>query len=463
MTSTRPGSDPSGSRAAVGGGRPTGAGAVCERPGAMTDAVEQIAGLLHAPHQALADLGADGLRDRMAALNRLEGLTAVALAATTRALADARVTEDDGAANPAAWLQANSNRSSGDATRIARLATDLEDLPETRRALTEGTITAESADAIVRAARDGDLGSPDQFDRDLARVAATTDPARLRRDIARRAQQARGDRMLLDERAQRARRQLSLTRQHDGMWRLYGQLTGESGNRLRTLLDVFDLPDSTDTPVGERRRPDQRLADALDTAVGVALDHADLPATGGVTRPHVSVLMDATTFAADLTDPDAGESGADADRPIPPDHPAWASLPPAELGWGGQLSPQAARRICCDAAVARLVATDSRVLDVGRTTRVWSSAQRRAVNARDRGCRGPNCARPIAWTQIHHLRWWRHDGPTNLDNGLALCHHCHHLVHDRGWHVTLDATTAAATWTTPDRRRTIVTHPRPPA
>jgi hypothetical protein len=452
---------------------------VLERAGAVADAVDQLAGLLAADVEALAGLDPDGLRDRMRALNRLEGLTTAALATTSRALTVLNVTRDDGASSAAAWLQANGNRSHKDAAHISRLATDLGDLPETRKALTEGAITPEAADVIVQAARDATLGSPTEVDRDLIDLARTRDPSGLRREIQRRTQQATGDRLLADERAQRASRRVGLTRQDDGMWRLYGLLPSESGERMRTLLNIVDHPDPKDTPPERRRRPDQRLADALDTAVGIALDHATLPATGGVTRPHVSVVMDATTFAADLTDPDSSDSprdrrpgdGFEADdiagtgdeRPVPPDHPIWAALPPAELGWGGQISPQAARRICCDAAIARLVAADSRVLDVGRTTRVWSSAQRRAVNARDRGCRGPNCNRPIAWTQIHHLRWWRHGGPTDLNNGLALCHHCHHLVHDVGWHVTLDPDSAAATWTTPDRRRTIVTHPRPPS
>jgi hypothetical protein len=449
--------------------------AVQERAGAMADAVDMIAGLLTADRDALVDLDSEALRDRMAALTRLEGLTTTALAATTRALTDAGVPRDDGAPNTAAWLQVQGNRPARDANRLARLATDLDDLPRTRHLLADGHISAEAADVIVQAARDATLGSPGEVDRQLAEVARTHDPAALCAEVKRRIQQATGDEIRNDERRQRARRRLSLTHQPDGMWQLYGLLPTESGDRLRTLLDVFDLPDPADTPPELRRRPGQRLADALDAAVTVALDHANLPATGGVTRPHVSVIMDATIFAADLTDPDAasdaseagqsgtGQHGADTDRPVAPNHPIWASLPPAELGWGGQVSPQAARRICCDAAIARLVAADSRVLDVGRTTRVWSSAQRRAINARDRGCRGPNCNRPIAWTQIHHLRWWRHGGPTDVNNGLALCHHCHHLVHDIGWHVTLDPDTAAATWTTPDRRRTAVTHPRPPS
>ena len=324
--------------------------------------------------------------------------------------------------------------------------------------MTAGEVTAESADAIERAARDGRLGTPAETEARLLPVARAEGPEAVRAEARRLAQQADGAALVRDEQRQHARRRVSLTRRDDGMWDLFGLLPAEHGDRLRTLLDVHDHADPAGTPVGERRRPDQRLADALDAAVGVALDLGDNPEVRGVARPHVSVIVDVTTFDADLSDAD------DPSRPLPIDDPAWADLPSAQTAWAGPLSPQAARRLCCDAGVSRiLMAGESQVLDVGRVTRQWSPAQRRAIVARDRCCRGPGCQRPIAWTDIHHVQWWRHDGPTDLDNGLSLCRACHRLVHDVGWHVELDPTSAAATWTSPDRRRTVVTHPRPPA
>ena len=29
----------------------------------------------------------------------------------------------------------------------------------------------------------------------------------------------------------------------------------------------------------------------------------------------------------------------------------------------------------------------------------------------------------------HHVIWWSHGGPTDLDNLVGLCSRCHHLVH----------------------------------
>ena len=403
-----------------------------------------------ADRDALARLDADDVRQRLDGLRRLEGATTAAIAAAVAALERAGGVAADGAPSTAEWLKANTGRSGRQAAQMARLARDLGDLPDTAAALADGRIGADAADVIVKATRDGRLGTPDDVEAELLPVATAAPPEQLHRHVRARQQEADGAAMLRDEQRQRARRRLSMVQRHDGgMWDVAGALPNEVGARLRTALDAFDHADGRATPPDQRRRPDQRLADALDLLVTSVLDHGLAPGTGGITRPHLSVLVDVATIDADLVRDDASTPDA-ADAAITPDHPAWAELPAGTTPWGGHLSPQAVRRVLCDAAVSRIVmAGDSQVLDVGRTTRTWSEPQRRAVNARDRGCRGPNCTRPIAWTQVHHLQWWRHDGPTSVANGLALCHHCHHLVHDRGWTVTLAQATAAATWTSP--------------
>jgi hypothetical protein len=82
----------------------------------------------------------------------------------------------------------------------------------------------------------------------------------------------------------------------------------------------------------------------------------------------------------------------------------------------------------------------SQPLDVGRATRVISPAQRAALAVRDRGCVYPNCDRPLAWCDAHHL-WHRiDDGPTNLENLAMVCRAHHRTVHEGGWPLTRDPT-----------------------
>jgi HNH endonuclease len=75
----------------------------------------------------------------------------------------------------------------------------------------------------------------------------------------------------------------------------------------------------------------------------------------------------------------------------------------------------------------------SRPLEVGRATRVIAPAQRAALAARDGGCVFPDCDRPLAWCDAHHLWHWVDGGPTDLDNLALVCRAHHRRVHEGGW------------------------------
>jgi hypothetical protein len=92
------------------------------------------------------------------------------------------------------------------------------------------------------------------------------------------------------------------------------------------------------------------------------------------------------------------------------------------------------RRLCCDASVVRLTkAPDGSILDVGRRTRTIPPALRRALEARDRGCRYPGCG--SRFTDAHHVIPWAAGGDTSLGNCVLLCKYHHRLVHEGGWTV----------------------------
>ena len=81
-------------------------------------------------------------------------------------------------------------------------------------------------------------------------------------------------------------------------------------------------------------------------------------------------------------------------------------------------------------SVAReFTAGPSEPLDIGRRTSVVSSAMRRALIVRDEGCAFPECDRPPAWTDAHHVRHWAHGGPTAVTNLVLLCRPHHRRVH----------------------------------
>jgi hypothetical protein len=83
------------------------------------------------------------------------------------------------------------------------------------------------------------------------------------------------------------------------------------------------------------------------------------------------------------------------------------------------------------ALLAAQALTAPQPVAVGRTQRVATSAQRRALAVRDRGCVMPGCDIPPQQCQIHHLTPWTEGGATDLPNLVSLCW-AHHRQVDLG-------------------------------
>ncbi|HSK35036.1 MAG TPA: DUF222 domain-containing protein, partial [Propionicimonas sp.] len=109
----------------------------------------------------------------------------------------------------------------------------------------------------------------------------------------------------------------------------------------------------------------------------------------------------------------------------------------ATLDTGAQISAAEARRLACGAGIIPVVlGGKSEVLDVGRTRRLHTRAQRVALAVRDQGCTTTGCDRPPAICHAHHDIAWADGGPTTLDNGRLLCGHHHRRIHDFRYRTT---------------------------
>ncbi len=103
------------------------------------------------------------------------------------------------------------------------------------------------------------------------------------------------------------------------------------------------------------------------------------------------------------------------------------------------MHPNTIRKIACDAEIIPvLLGSDSRVLDIGRTTRIFPPHIRKAITARDQGCAFPDCTMPAPWCEAHHTTYWSHGGTTSTENGTLLCNHHHHLIHKEQWRIDMD-------------------------
>jgi hypothetical protein len=102
-----------------------------------------------------------------------------------------------------------------------------------------------------------------------------------------------------------------------------------------------------------------------------------------------------------------------------------------------RLDVEAALAACDAPAYRAVLSAPGEVLDIGRLTKRWPDAIRRAITLRDRGCCFPGCDRPPSWTDVHHCQPWIADGETKLDNGALLCRSHHTFIHNHGWRIVI--------------------------
>jgi hypothetical protein len=93
------------------------------------------------------------------------------------------------------------------------------------------------------------------------------------------------------------------------------------------------------------------------------------------------------------------------------------------------------RRLCCDGAIVPLVQDDTgKPAGLGRKHRVVNPQLRRALLARDHGCRFPGCNHS-KWLDAHHVVHWADGGKTMPDNLVMLCSAHHRLLHEGGFEI----------------------------
>ena len=141
------------------------------------------------------------------------------------------------------------------------------------------------------------------------------------------------------------------------------------------------------------------------------------------------------------------ESTEDQASPGPGVDPGWppgtgrqrGSVPEAgSFVFTGPVNARTIRRLACDAELIPVVlGGEGEVLDIGRASRVFPPAVRKALVARDLGCAFPSCTMPATWCEAHHVEYWSRGGPTSVANGVLLCSHHHHVIHREDWEIRM--------------------------
>ncbi|MFI5624348.1 DUF222 domain-containing protein, partial [Nocardioides sp. NPDC051685] len=296
------------------------------------------------------------------------------------------VAADTAARDVAAWLHHHTHQRPETLRADLRLAQALDrTYGLVAAAMRRGDCNLAQAHVIVHALDDLPAGLDPEIrvkaEETLIAYATRFDPTQLRR-LGRRildviapqiaeAEEAR--RLAAEEAHARKKTRLSMRRLGDGTTRISAVVPDAAADRLATTLEAFASPrrdDGTRTDTGEFLPYDRRLGRAFCQMLET-LDPARLPIHGG----------DATTVIVTI---DLDQLRKDAGI--------------AQILGGTPITAAEARRLACTANILPAVlGGDSEVLDLGRSQRLFTAAQRRALLLRSATCEAEGCDIPGTW------------------------------------------------------------------
>jgi hypothetical protein len=356
---------------------------------ALTEAVDAACAL------DPSSLDTGDLRELAVASEKLAGRLR-GLAST--ALGEVSAREPEGAA----WWWRDALGISGEAAGHAlRRATGLRSLPSVSDAVLDGRLSLDQAGALVPLV--GKLEEVELYDSQPmlieGAVGRTVDSIGqwVRHLIAMNSEKD----LELEQEAAAANRFLKHRTDPDGMVRGSFALTAEDAEPYLTVLE----PLARKAGEQDQRTAGQRRADAFAEVFAGAARWADLPHAGGQ-RAQVSYVISAEWAAAQ-------RDGS-----------------PAVAAWTGPQTRARMESVLCDARLSRLfLDTAGQAMRLESVNDEITTAQRRAVSARDRCCVARGCNRPPAFCDVHHLIAREDGGPTTLQNLVLLCRR-HHVM----WH-----------------------------
>lgn len=296
--------------------------------------------------------------------------------------------------------------------------------PELSRAFATGELSVEAVARIARSLDEIERRSPKHVDAAeelLTRQAAVLTSRQLRVACRSIIDTVDSEGVELREEELRRRSGLDVSHTPDGLIRWVVTMHPEAAGFLSAALDARTAPRREPRfadPGGvafEREAPEevetrtlaQRRLDALVSIARESLQHdpghvAGTAVTMLVTVP-LGVLRDGLGAAR--------ISGVDV-----------------RIGAG------TARRLAAEAEIIPVVlGGDSEPLDLGRSQRLFSAAQRRVLDIRDGGCLWPKCTAPPGWCEAAHVDPWATGGNTDLRNAILLCPYHHRRFDLDGW------------------------------
>lgn len=194
-------------------------------------------------------------------------------------------------------------------------------------------------------------------------------------------------------------------------------------SRVDRFLDLIRIGSRSGEEAGtSSRRAEVHVHASIATVAGA--DPAAESAAGRVEAEDANI---GATVGAHCGTGDEPTGGVDGSEPRAVSEADVACIE----GFGAVTAATVGRLSCGSPLVGALIDASGDVLALGRTKRLASHRQRRALAVRDIGCRFPGCSR-TRLLEAHHIRPWSEGGPTDLDNMLLLCRSHHIAIHEHG-------------------------------
>lgn len=310
-----------------------------------------------------------------------------------------RYWEDLGFQSCAHWLNFKCGFGMNSARERLRVAHALEGLPKISEKFAAGAISYSKVRAITRVADEGN----EEY---LLMMATHGTAHHVERLVAqyRRAKKLQDAEFAMDL---HEKREVTYYYDHDGCLVMKARIPADQGELVIKALEMALEDDFVGARLaGDNEDPEPvsaRRADALCEIAEVFMNNAE---NSGSTADRYQVVVH---VGARL----AGEQ--------------------PRLENGPHVSAETSRRISCDCSTTT-IKEDKRgePLNIGRRSRTIPPAMRRALMARDSGCRFPGCTNH-KFVDGHHIIHWANGGETSLDNLVLLCRHHHRLVHEGGF------------------------------
>lgn len=340
-----------------------------------------------------------------------------------------------GLKSTAHWLAWACSMSPGTAREHVRVARALDAMPLTVAEFRAGRLSYSKVREITRVA--------DRVDEetlvDLARAMTASQLARAISSF----RAADGSRL-----GQDAVRQARWQTRDDGMVEIRAVLPAEMGAELITALDLALDRDGHDPTQGDPpHRPEPAVAsDGPKGPDGVDVDTAyaaQVTTTPTLEQRKADALVSlARTFLDTEPNDRSGEDrhlvvvqvSAEA---LTENAPAGTPQHCGALGQG-PLETRTAERLACTGKISVMI-TDKggEILYLGRSQRLASRAQRRALRLRDTVCNFPGCHQ-TRHLDAHHTTPWSEGGLTDIEGLALLCRRHHVMVHEGGLRLALD-------------------------